>query len=307
MAQHLVLRDVGLVVVGHVRAPGGERLAGRALAGGEREALPLLGHVVAGGGDAARLGVAEVDAAHVRVDGQAGLAGERVQDLGEVERRVQRAGGADERLVLAGARAGALLGLETGDAGGGLVGERAREQDLVLGELPARAEDGDRDVADLAAPRDRDEQHGFDAEALDEVRPQVGDPGASTTWNGSAGGDHAGDARRPALEELHVAGVLDAVDAHHVGLADAGGLADLEQQDLVDLERLVERLGQLGVDRPDGGAWTAAAASRRSQRAASRPGRRGGDAGRGSGERIGTRGPSRVPGLSQVSAAPQRP
>ena len=117
--------------------------------------MPPVGHVVARGGDAPGLGVAEVDAAHLAVERERGLAGQRAQHLREVERRVEGAGGADQRLVLLGACLGPLLGLQAREAGGGLVGQRGRDGDLGVGELPALVVDGDRDVADLAAPARR--------------------------------------------------------------------------------------------------------------------------------------------------------
>ena len=115
------------------------------------------------------------------------------------------------------------LGLEAGEAGGGLVGERAGEQHLVVGELPARAEDRDRDVADLAAPaRSGRTATDVDVEALDEVRPQLG--GAGRRRRRGTGRRWSSRGRCPTagrVEHLHVAGILDAVDAHDVGVADA--------------------------------------------------------------------------------------
>jgi hypothetical protein len=204
---------------------------------------------VAGGRDAAGLGVAEIDPADVAVDGERRLARERVQHLAEVERRVQCAGGPDQRLVLLGARVRALLGLEARQAGGRLVGQHERGGDLGLAEVAARAEDRDRDVADLAAPRDRHEEQRDGAEAIDEVGADLRRVAGVDDVERRAGRDHALRPGRAAVERLDVARRLHAVGVHDVAVAAAGALGDLEQQHLVDGERLVEGRRQLGVER----------------------------------------------------------
>ena len=60
-----------------------------------------------------------------------GLARERAQHLGQLERPVERARGAHQRAVLRGARRPAVLGLEAGEAGGGHLRERLGVGDLV--------------------------------------------------------------------------------------------------------------------------------------------------------------------------------
>ena len=114
--------DVARVVVADERPAGLEHVAGGALAGADVHAVPALGDAVAGGRDRALLGVAEIDAGALGVERERGLVDEREQDLLQVERGVERAGGADDRAVLDRAGGAALVGLEAGEAGGGLVG-----------------------------------------------------------------------------------------------------------------------------------------------------------------------------------------
>ena len=64
---------------------------------------------------------------------------EREQDLLQVEARVERAGGADDRAVLQGAGGAALLGLQAREAGGGLVGDQLRDLDVLGRDLAAAA------------------------------------------------------------------------------------------------------------------------------------------------------------------------
>ena len=106
---------------------------------------------------AAAVVVDEVDAGHRAADGEAGLARERVEHRLQLERDVERVGGARERLVALGLRDAAALGVEPGEPERGLVGERLGEQDLVGAPGAPRARRG-RDVAHVAGPRERDEQ-----------------------------------------------------------------------------------------------------------------------------------------------------
>ena len=197
---------------------------------------------------AARLGVAEVDAAHLAVERERGLAGQRAQHVGQVERRVEGAGGAHQRLILLGAGVGALQRLQAREAGRGLVGERAGDGDLPLGQLAARVEDGDRHVADLAAPANGHEQRGGDVEALDELGPQVGRTRRVEHMERQPGGGHARRAGRALVEHGGVAQREEAVGGQHPRLA-AATLADLEQLRLVDLQRQPERSAQLAMQR----------------------------------------------------------
>ncbi len=77
--------DVALVVVGAERLAADQRLAGRALAGREVQSGPVVVDAISGGGRRAVLGVAEVDAGEVGAEHHRDLAGERVQDLVQVE------------------------------------------------------------------------------------------------------------------------------------------------------------------------------------------------------------------------------
>ena len=159
-SQHDVAGERHVVVVGgrHHRPPGREHPAGDALAGRQPVAEPLVGAVVAGGRERGAVRVEQVDAGHLPADGEVGLARQRVEHGLQLERHVQRVGGARERLVALGLREAALLGLQPREAERRLVGERLGDQDLV-GRPDVRAaarEDGD--VAHVARPRDRDEQ-----------------------------------------------------------------------------------------------------------------------------------------------------
>ena len=225
------------------------RLPRRALAGGEREPVPALDDVVAGGRDPAGVRVAEVDAGDGAVDGQRRLAGQRPQHVAELERGVQRPRGPHERLVLTGARPGAGLGLEPGQPGRGGVGEGAGGGLLVVGELAALVEDRDRHVAHLAAPAHRHEQRGGRVEALDDVLAHLDAGGGVDDVERGVRRHHAGRAGRTAVvEHLDVAGVLAALLAHDVRVAGAGALGDLDEQHAADGERLVERARQRRVD-----------------------------------------------------------
>ena len=97
-------------------------------------------------------------------------------------------------------------------------------------------------MADLARPADGGEQHGRRREALDEVPAQLGAPAGVGDVQRDAGADDPRGPGRAAVEGLDVALVLAALVAHHVGVAGRGALGDLEDQDLVDRERVVERV-----------------------------------------------------------------
>ena len=199
-------------------------------------------------GDAAGLRVAEVDAGDVAVERPRGLAGERAQDVAELEAGVERAGGADERLVLLGPCLGSALGLDAGEPRGGLVAERAGPGELRLLQLPALAEDRDRDVAHLAGPGDRHEQRGGDLEALDVVRADDGGAGRVDDVQRRAGLDDVLDARGPAVERLDVARSLAAAGAHDVPVAGRGALRDLDEMHLVGRQDLEQGGGQRPED-----------------------------------------------------------
>ena len=234
----------------------------------------LVGDVVAGGRDAAGLGVAEVDAGDVAVDGQRRLARQRAQHLAELQRRVERARGAHQRLVLAGAGAGARLGLEPGEARRGQVGERdgrARAR-----RRSARAARG-RSRSPRGGPR-RPRLTGTNSTEAASKRSTRSArssalPRASATCSGAPVRDHP---RRPGraavVERLDVALVLAALVAHHVAVAGRRALGDLEDQDLVDRERVVERVGQRRADAVGVARRRRRARERRCRHAATAPG-----------------------------------
>jgi hypothetical protein len=148
---------------------------------------------VAGGGDAARAAVAEIDARQIGADRSRRLVGERTQHVLQLERGVQRARGAHERVILGGAGGAAPLGLEPREPGGRDVGERARLRDLAGGELAPLVLDQDRHAPDLAVVDDRHEQRRGDVEALDQLGAQQ--PGARGVGHvqGVAGRDDVRD------------------------------------------------------------------------------------------------------------------
>ena len=132
LAQRLVRGlDLGPVRVGDERLAGRQDAAGDALAAAEDDAGPVLGRVVAGGGDAAAQAVGQVDAGELAAEREVGLARERLQHLHELERGAQRRGRAGQRGVALGAGGAAALGLEQREGGRGLIGERLGQGDLV--------------------------------------------------------------------------------------------------------------------------------------------------------------------------------
>ena len=92
------------------------------------------------------------------------------EHLLQLERHVQRAGGAHQRVVLSRAGGAAALGVEPREAGGGDVGERLRVGDLGRRDLARGLGDQDRDAADVAVLQEGDEQRRGDVEALDQLR-----------------------------------------------------------------------------------------------------------------------------------------
>ena len=271
--------------------------------------VPLVGDVVAGGGDAAGLGVAEVDAAHLAVDGQRGLAGQRAQHLVEVERGVQRAGGADERLVLAW-RARRRAARPPAGRARRRPGRRARARARSRRRRARRRvrKIGDRDVADLAAParsgrtaprRRRSARRG----------PAAGRRSRGRRRRGTATPvvDHAGGARRRGRRAT-ACSRRSSTPSGAITCASPTprALADLEQQHLVDLRAPRRALRSAPSERPRrAGAWAAAAREPLQPGAASRPGAVGGG---GCGER--ERGASRErrgPSRSTGSTARYRP
>ena len=93
--------------------------------------MPAVRHVVAGRRDAAVPGIAEEDAGGVGAHGEQRLVGERAQHLLQLERRVEGARGAHERVVVGGAGRLAALGVEPREPGGGNVGKPFDEPDLL--------------------------------------------------------------------------------------------------------------------------------------------------------------------------------
>ena len=143
--------------VDHDGAAGGEHLAGDALAARKPVTVPVVGRFVTGGGDAAAGDlVDQVDLRHGAADRQIGLAGERVEDVRALERGVQGARGAGERVVALGLRDAPVLRLLQGEAERDLVGEELGELDVGLAPGARLVEDGEQqDVADVACPRRR--------------------------------------------------------------------------------------------------------------------------------------------------------
>ena len=94
------------LVGGRQHGPAGrEHLAGDALAEREPVAEPLRpGQLWPGGRVAVAVRVEQVDARHVAADGEVGLARERVEHRLQLERHVERVGGAGQRAVALGLR-----------------------------------------------------------------------------------------------------------------------------------------------------------------------------------------------------------
>jgi hypothetical protein len=187
--------DVALVVVGAERLAGDQRPAGRARTGRQLQAGPALVDAVARGRHGAGL-VAEIDAGEVGAEHLRDLAGERVEDLVQVERLVQRAAGADDGLVLLGAGGAAVGLLHAREAGGGGVAQQLGQLDRVLVDgirrIPARK----RDAAHGAVPGDREKQGGDRAGGGDQAARDVGAAVQVGHGEREAGRDHAGHAGR---------------------------------------------------------------------------------------------------------------
>ena len=66
-----------------------------------------------------------------RADGDRGLVRERAEHFLQLQRHVQRAGGAHQRAVLSRAGGAAALGVEAGEAARRRVGEHLRVGDLA--------------------------------------------------------------------------------------------------------------------------------------------------------------------------------
>ena len=200
--------------------------------------------------------------------------------------------GAHERLVLAGARPGAAPRPRAGRARPRRCRRSARAAACSSSESSRRSvEDRDRHVAHLAAPAHRHEQRGGRVEALDEVLAHL-DAGARRRRRASGASvatTRAVPGRPAVVEHLDVAGVLAALVAHHVRVAGAGALGDLDQQHLVDAERLVQRGRQRRVDLARGPSRPPRRGRAAARHAATAPGAgsRWTSAVRGSGDRVG--------------------
>jgi hypothetical protein len=197
--------------VEHDGAAGGEHLAGDALAARQPVALPAVGRLVAGGGDAAAGDlVDEVDLRDRAADREVGLAGERVEDLRAIQRGVERARGAGERVVALGLRHAAVLRLPQGEAEGDLVGHELGELDVGLAPRTRLVVDGEeQDVPDLAVPRDGDEERAAQIQADRDVGADLA--GAARVLHGErpARRDDMREPRGPLVEDLHVVVALD--------------------------------------------------------------------------------------------------
>ena len=205
--------------------------------------MPLLGHVVAGGADAAVDRVSEVDAGDPRSERDGRLARERAEHFRELERHVERPCGADERTIVGRAGRPPVLGVQAHEPRGGDARQRLGGRDLVGGELARSARQQDRDAADLAVVRDRHEEGGRDVVALDQLGADQLRAARIRHVQAVAGRDHGGDPGRPVGER------------HPVGLAARGDrlagrlvLGDLEQVHLVDRRRFEQGVDQLRAE-----------------------------------------------------------
>ena len=156
------------------RLPGREHLAGDPLAGCQPVAEPLVRAVVARRRQPVAVDVDQVDARHRAVDGEAGLARERVEHGLQLERHVERVGGPRQRLVPLGLGDAALLGLEPRQPERSLVGERLGDQDLVRAPDARGPACEHRDVAHVARPRERHEQGAAGLEPRRALGAQIG-------------------------------------------------------------------------------------------------------------------------------------
>ena len=115
-----------------------------------RTPTQLVRDVEARGGDGVAVFlVDEVDAGDVRVQRERGFLHEGVEDLLQVQRTAERAGGADDGAILQRACRAALVGLQAGVAGRGLVGEQLGELDLLGREVTAGVPADEQDLADV--------------------------------------------------------------------------------------------------------------------------------------------------------------
>ena len=237
-----------LVVRADERLTGLQHTPGGALSAVDAEPDPALRDVEARGGDGvASVLVDEKDAGHVRVQRERGFLHEGVEDLLQVQGTAERAGGADDGAVLQRACRTALVGFEAGVAGRGLVGEQLGELDLLGREVTAGAPAEEQDLADAAAPGDRDEQDrgdavvrgapGHDRVAGQRIRDRERDPGLQDA--GGAGGT---------VFEAHV---LARALAPVAGAAAV--LADLQQTHVIGAHEGLEG----GVERSPQRPWRA--------------------------------------------------
>jgi hypothetical protein len=153
---------------------------------------------VAGGGERGAVVLEQVDARHLAADGEIGLARQRVEHGLQLERDVERVGGARERAVALGLGDAAALRLLAGKAERRLVGERLGDQDLVGRPDVGGAPGQHRDVADVAAPCDRHEQRAARLQAGRALGAELGgDPRLVERERARGGGDvrGAGDGR----------------------------------------------------------------------------------------------------------------
>ena len=196
---------VAAVVVGDEGAAGEQRLAGRALAGLEPDAVPLGRHVVAGGGDAALARVAEVDPGRsAPTASAASRASVRSTSCSSSDMLSARAARTSARSWAARAvrRCSAS---RRGEAGGGDLRERLGVGDLVGVERPRGVREHDRDAPDLVVVRDGHEQGGRGVVRLDQLATDLAGSARVGHVQGRAGGDDERDAGRAALEPHGVA------------------------------------------------------------------------------------------------------
>ena len=172
--------------------------------------------------------VDEVDAGHVGVERERGFLHERRQDLLQVQRAAERAGGADDGAILQRARGAALVGLEAGVAGRGLVGEQLGELDLRGRELTASVQPMNRTLRTLprqATGTNRTEAMpwrvgaaGHDRVAGQRVRDREREAGLQDAGGAGRTVFEAHELARPAALVAGAAAVLaDLEQAHVVG------------------------------------------------------------------------------------------
>ena len=224
------------------------------------------------------------------------LAGERVQHLAELQRGVQRAGGAHERLVLAGARARRAPRPRAG-RGRRRPGRPARGASASSSSVSSRRSRKIEIATWRTSPPQAIGTNSTDAapkRSTRSLRSSVLAGGVDDVQR-RAGGDHArrrrtGGRRAPARSRRSSSPSRVITCA----VADLGALGDLEQQHLVDGERLVERVVSSAYSAV--GARRARRGARDALQAARGGARLGGVAGRagvaGGGDRVGNGGAS---------------